>query len=196
MAFRLVRSVVVWTRRSPAEIRQTDSGFRRLATLAMTLLAAIAFAGAPAAAAPYTASRGTLTLSTSTVGPGGQVTANAGGYVADGEVRILVGEATAATVRSDGKGVVAAEFTVPDGVRGNVEVRALGLDPDRATRVLTAALTVLDGNADQSGTSGAQDQSGDGGGLGGGTVGIILTLAALLVVGAALAATRVRRRAG
>ncbi|MDQ7908536.1 hypothetical protein RB614_28800 [Phytohabitans sp. ZYX-F-186] len=173
----------------------TGPGFR-LAALAVTLLAAIAFAGTPAAAAPYTAGRGTLTLSTSTVGPGGRVTANAGGYAAGGEVRILVGDATAATVRGDGKGLVAAEFTVPDGVRGQVEVRALGLDPDRATRVLTAPLTVLDGNAGKPAAAAAPDQAGDGGGAGGGTVGILLTAAALLVVGAALAATRARRRAG
>jgi hypothetical protein len=172
-------------------------GFRRLATLAMTLLAATLLAGAPVAAAPYTAGRGTLILSTSTVGPGGKVTANADGYAADGEVRILVGDATAATVRTDGKGVVAAAFTVPSGVRGQVEVRALGLGTDRATRVLTAPLTVLDGNADPSApAAAAQDQAGAGGGSGGGTLGIVLTGAALLVVGAALAATYFRRRAG
>ena len=172
-----------------------------LATVVATVAALTGLAGAaaaaappPPAAAPYTAAGG-LTLSTSTVSPGGQVTASAAGFLPDDDVQILVGGTPATTVKSDAKGAVEAAFTVPDGVTGQVEVRALGLDPDRATRVLSASLTVVDGNADPARAGGAQAQGAAGGSDGGGrALEISLTVAALVVVGAVMVAVFVRRR--
>jgi hyaluronoglucosaminidase len=166
---------------------------RLLVGAALGVLASIALAAPTSAAAEptYPPSVGGLTVSATTVAPGGSVTVTGSGFMAGSTVTVTVtngGVVVASfTVTANSAGVVSASLALT--ASGTNTITLTGVDPNGAARVLVSTVFVVPSAA-----------SGSGSGLPntGASIGTPLALGGVLILSGAgvVLATRRRRRRG
>lgn len=108
---------------------------------------------APAIAADYPPTSGSLTVGSSTAAPGGTVSASGAGCAADASLTFAVAGAGAGSTTADATGAFSGNVAIPSSASGAVDVTATCTTASGATQVLSATVTITTSGLPRTGSN-------------------------------------------
>lgn len=168
---------------------RSSSTRRRVGILgrAMVLAAGLVLVTGSAALAAYPPSTGSLTLSATTVGPGGSLTASGSGCAPGATVALTIASTSQAlgSAVANGSGAFSASVTIPSDISlGAHTIKAVCTAADGGELTLSASITAASGSSSAGGTAGTGTE----------TWPVVLAGVGLVLVGVVLVVTVRRRR--